>query len=311
MRLSKPKLVSVAYLLLMLLLPFSAVAASNYDVVFRSIGYYNSELQLGSPQRDGNWDVITSKWNQPRSCSDCSNPHRGTDLAIPAFHTVHAVANGKIVDIVNHGYDWDYVTMSIDGTNKYVSYVHINPDSKLYIGRPVSKGESLGTVANIAAPHLHIGVQTSYNFGYLSDDVWSSNAPYWRTVSEWRSGRDLDLFAFEYFSNNRFSIDGYVGIMSNGNQVRESLTEVKIYHKPSWRSWWSSDNMSVVSGTNNLRWQYDFNGKYTSGELVEIVIVGYRNLAGYNHAIFPAHFRQPSDNPADWSYSRSYLLEIQ
>lgn len=31
MRLSKPKLVSVAYLLLMLLLPFSAVAASNYE----------------------------------------------------------------------------------------------------------------------------------------------------------------------------------------------------------------------------------------------------------------------------------------
>jgi hypothetical protein len=304
------KSIIICLMVLTMLIPLSSANASTheYDHAFSTTYFNNAELQLGSPAPDGSWSKVISKYNQPRDIG--TNPHRGVDLAIGGGKTVRAVEMGKVERIINDGSSAEAVTISINGTNKYVTYTHINPDGNLYEGKPVDKGDTLGTV--LSGPnHLHIGVQTSLGADtHTNDDVWNSNAPYWRNISGWDYGSRLDYFAHEYFSSsNNFSIDGYA-YDENG---RATLESVKVYYKSTFESSWISSNMSIVSSTNENRWQYNLNGQYSSGTLVQIVVVGYRaNMTdSYKWGIWPGYYKKPSDNISDWPTGFStYIVEI-
>jgi murein DD-endopeptidase MepM/ murein hydrolase activator NlpD len=305
-----------AYLLILaLLLPSSsAFATSHYDHTWSNTYYNNAEVQLGSPAWDGSWREVRSKNHQPRDCGTCSNPHRGTDIDLLGGEKVVSVYDGTIKRIDDDGSSSASITVSIAGTTKYVTYVHLNPYNDLSVGQSIKKGQGLGTI--LSGPnHLHFGVATKLGAStHVNDDVWNTNASYYKNISTWRYGKHLDFLAHEYYntSYNIFSTDGYVydGDQSSGNEVQK-LDKVKIYYKPANQSTWAADYMSNVSGSD-LSWQYSLSGKFSAGTLVEIVVIGYRaGITGHNWGVWPGYYRAPSDNISDWpSGFSTYVVEV-
>src|SRR6266498_1172563 len=136
---------------------------------------------LNRPTRDQNdndgW-YVTNFFNHYLDDPPCTNHyHPGDDWnrndGNDAGETVKAVSNGKVEAVkeltnANHQPLGQGIVLSHilpDNSTVYSVYIHVNVNSSMTPGVPVSRGDPIATIANISGfgPHLHFEIRTTMN----------------------------------------------------------------------------------------------------------------------------------------------------
>lgn len=277
-----------------------------------------------SPARSSGLEVfpyIISKINQPRKVG--SNPHGGSDLRMSGGTPVYNILPGVIVDWKDEGSGngWIYVNHDINGDGTpdgiYGWYIHVRPNTKLTKNKYYDADTLIATVdGSPSAPHLHLelregGTKTHKNY------------PYYRHVSDWRNGSDMDFISKIRWSGDTLYIDAYANSdYSCGTSKcadRFPLKEVKMYYRVDNQSW--SDSRYVqMRKESDYTWYYD---QYFLGSLystVDYYIAGHRDPnntkddtfygATYTHGLYPAYYQHPPEKPSQFTSAIQYRSNV-
>jgi len=170
-----------------------------------------------TPQRTlGNDDYapVISKLNQPRQSSG-QNPHTGIDFYMEEHSNVYPLFGGIVEYVVPDAIPNPNQTgricikSEINGMYYYFMYMHIIPNSVLMVGDEVSDSTILGIVqvdcnVDITPTHVHITCRKDTVNGLITKLF-----PFYRSVSEYNFGADMDYLCGDHFDGNMFYIYAY------------------------------------------------------------------------------------------------------
>ncbi|GIO16479.1 hypothetical protein J19TS2_60340 [Cohnella xylanilytica] len=294
---------------LVLLLSTGATAlAADYTIVFGGVGPGGGTYSLGQPLSTG-YSAVTSKWNQPRNVTSGTNPHRGVDVTAAMNTNVLAVCDGWILS-------------QDDGTENYLEFMcdrngdnTKNDDLKIYYDHveevgfvannvKVTKGTKIaesGDEDGAYDPHLHFGAK-AVRTG--TTEVWMRNEPYYRSVSAWNYGKDLDFISnVSWNAGDTISVSSYV--MNNGTP--SDVTAVA-FHRANGTSTWTSSTMTKSGTGKSAVFTFDLGNTYSTGTVVNVMVRATRpGLTVYDDAFMIPKYAQPAENPNSTANKYDYF----
>lgn len=104
-------------------------------------------------------------WSGGNPCGGKAKKHTGADYRA-AKDTVVSAAQAGVIKTMFFVYGWANVMTlehaKLDGTKYTTTYWHVSPNSDMYVGKTVAKGDPIAKVANLApygnATHFHFGL---------------------------------------------------------------------------------------------------------------------------------------------------------
>lgn len=283
--------------------------AADYNVVFDYTAAGSGSVTLGSPHGGTVYNVVTSKFNQPRSSG--TNPHRGTDLRSSYGTRVYAPWNGWVV--LANGTDFEMrLDINNDGAkndNAYYRYDHLS-SIQVANGSYVTKGTwvaSSGDEYGAYPAHLHFGAREDLGTDGASD-VWIRNEPYYMSVAAWDYGRLLDFISNSTWSSTSHVAATYCYAADEVSQS-ESVAQgdVVFFHRLTSGAW-----SSTVGTKSGNRFSVDLTGFYPIGSQIHWMVRCSRTskigIANPYWAFEPPKFAQPDFNPNATAYAYKYFL---
>ncbi len=304
-----------AIIVVLLIITTPAFAANYTRAYLETVGEPNIGFSLLSPMRNANdvyisiYPDVNSKNNQPRNVSSSSsNPHKGADLNMSAGAEVYPIAAGTVTGIHRSDTDQDSYIVITSNVNNVVfetRYMHLYPEN-LSINDTVGVYDLIGTIMPYITypPHLHLQIRQATGNHYTLKLF-----PFFRNISQWNYGYDLDYMAGLTVSNaGILNITGYT--YSDG--VRYALDKVELYYKIGQNGSWSGP----ISNTSHTNYKYSFDlhsiSGFSPGSTLYYYLAGIRGSdIGYNvsykHGIFPQYYSQPA-LPIPASYADQIAL---
>ncbi len=256
-----------------------------------------------SPARTGsgsnNFVKVISKSNQPRNTNG-TNPHIGVDLNMSEGTNVYSIYSGKVVSVNDTtSSQLGYVQVNLDITGDgvpdgyYIRFIHIVPS--VQVNDWVDSTDIVGTVDSykVYPPHLHFGRESS-NLS-LSYKMF----PFYRSVSAWSYGSDLDLFTDERIEGNKLYIKGYI----EDDSLTYALTRVEVYYKINNGSWSDTPAQMQLINSSTYEWEFDFSSIANSGQTVYYYLAGIRDNVPAsigNWGLWPQYYKKPPLKPSQF-----------
>ena len=295
---NKRQNIAILGTLALILCGAAALWAVDYTIVFDYTADGSYAVTLGSPHGGTVYNVVTSKFNQPRSSG--TNPHRGTDLRSTYGTRVYAPWDGWVV--LASGTDFEMrLDINNDGVkndNAYYRYDHLS-SIQVTNGSFVTKGTwvaSSGDENGAYPAHLHFGARRDTGTDAVSD-VWVRNEPYYTTVTAWDNGRLLDFISNSTWDSTNHIAATYCYAADEVSQ-NEAVAQgdVVFFHRLTAGAW------SATTGTKSgNRFSIDLTGTYPAGSQVQWMVRCSRTskigVANPYWAFEPPKFAQPDFNP--------------
>ncbi len=100
---------------------------------------------------------LNATFGEFRNTLSSDHFHNGVDIGEPDGNPVYPCVDGTIYYFIENGID-SYVNVKsiINGKKKHFTYYHVKPNPSLYVGQPVTKGQTIiGTIYQTAG-HVHL-----------------------------------------------------------------------------------------------------------------------------------------------------------
>lgn len=299
---------------------------ASFSIKFaESDGYDNVEYY--TPLRDSAYQygqIISSPWNEPRNVG--TNPHNGTDYAVPTGTNVYAVKSGSSVRFAGN-YSTAYTCS--DGSTEYIKSIELNHDMdgngtaetgvysrnlhmSSYVYSTGTTGIRYDQVigksgdSGCVGAHLHWDNRDA-SHTYPDGDTGSKVAtnPYFHydTTGQTDWLNDLSFITNVRFSNNKVTATIYDTSGSSGSYTgeTEALSATLFYRFSGGQTAWSSVAMT--------RSGHDWSATIPSGSAstVQYMVRAENNTsASYKYAWAPAKFERPNANPNDNAFYYTY-----
>ena len=319
---------------------FIAVSANAYNFTHHFNEYYGIDTiaSARSPQRNslGNDDFppVISKLNQPRNSSG-ENPHTGTDFYMEGNADLYPLFSGYVVanspdtsPATQSGYI--QIKSNIDGVDYYFTYYHIIPDTTLVYNTYVDITDIIGEVqvncnVNIIPTHVHIACRKD-----ASNGLTTKLFPFYRSVSEYNFGADMDYLCGDHFDANMFYIYAYT--KSDRGEYDPygyafDCSKVVMYYNLN-NSGWTSRQYNTSNYYNSTTRLYQFNLLdlgMECGDMIQIYLAAERNgdsndsditfnidnnnSNSLDYALWPMYYKQPQEVLGTYVQYYEYTLD--
>lgn len=100
---------------------------------------------------------LNATFGEFRNTLSSDHFHNGVDIGEPDGNPVYPCLDGTIYYFIEDGID-SYVNVksTINGKKKHFTYYHVKPSPSLYVGQPVTKGETIIGTIYPSAGHVHL-----------------------------------------------------------------------------------------------------------------------------------------------------------
>jgi hypothetical protein len=324
------------FLFMLLFVNISVLAIHDYDHKFDEY-YGNASITdaisaiRGSSSGIINNVGVISKNNQPRK--DGTNPHMGTDFYSPANTDVYPMLSGTVYFIDNtNTYQQQHVVIksTINNVDYYFRYMHMEPESSLYVGQQVTPYNKIGKVQVQVqvldennevvfegyVPHLHIQCMDCYEWdSYSGENIGNTLKlyPFFVNNSAYNYGNDMDVITGVIIIGNSCYFNAYMRSdnWENADGKDFICQNIQMYYRVNAQNWSATQVYNLTSSnlidSTTFLYEIDFgeiNGlNIECGDCVDFYILANRNPsngddntyfgATYTHAYFPMYYRHP------------------
>lgn len=212
--------------------------------------------------------TLNATFGEFRNTESSDHFHNAVDIGEPDGSPVYASMGGSVYSIVNSSSN-SYVSVitQIDGKYKRLTYLHIVPNSSLYVGKTVTKGiDVLGTIYS-GMGHVHL----------IERELVSNSSSYAVEINNIREGGGLDPYVdtwspIIYTSTLKFRVseteyempaDGLSGRVDMIIRVEEQNGSTSIGRNNGAYSLgyriWSADTTEIVyePADNGVKYRFD------------------------------------------------------
>ncbi|WP_139490226.1 M23 family metallopeptidase [Brevibacillus dissolubilis] len=284
----------------------TSVGAADYSVVFGNTSTGAGTTQLGNPL--ASVLIVTSKFNQPRNVNG-TNPHNGTDLGAAYGTNVYAQWNGWVTSASPSAYEmflyYDINGDGIKNDNVFVKYDHLS--SIVVSSGAVTKGQLVarsGSENGVYPAHLHFGLRRDTGTDGVSD-VWIRNEPYYRHVTGWDNGKDLDFISYSTFNSNTASVYAYAHDSAGEESINSG--DVVIFHRKQGTSAWTA----TTATKNGHQFTVNMTGRYPAGTIIEWTARANRSsvkgVISMYWGFHPPKYYQPDYDPNATAYKYDFF----
>ena len=100
---------------------------------------------------------LNATFGEFRNTLSSDHFHNGVDIGEPDGNPVYPCVDGTVYYFIEDGID-SYVNIKsiINGKKKHFTYYHVKPNPSLYVGEPVSRGQTIIGTIYPSAGHVHL-----------------------------------------------------------------------------------------------------------------------------------------------------------